>query len=327
MMKERNLNRVFLYLLFFCITALLCIADRNPIHYIQQYGKQAGFYFMYEGVLDQSIGIPYVFRILIPYTIDGIHSILPAVAPHHIALALEAILLFACQLFLFRYLSLFVKAVYALLGVILMDVLLGYALNHIPGISVIEVGDLFNLLVFILTLMALQRNQLWLALVVLLVGMLNRETPLILLPAIIYHLWETKAQKQWVTGMVVVTVIPYLALRQFTTSENGLPFLFDKLQFNVPFINMDHFNLVVKSNLQFGFLVFPLLLLGLWKYKSLPPILKYAALTSIPFIILHYFVGTIIESRLWIPLFALLIPAVVYNLQSILANLENTAKS
>lgn len=267
--------------------------------------------------IEGSYGQPYCYRLLMPSILIGYNSLSIGLSIHHFAFIFEVLMLLGCQWAMFRLLRHYVPKMSALMGVLLMNVILGYMLNHIAGMTLVELIDIFNLLVLLVMLITVIEKRFYWLIFALGIGMLNRETPLIILPAIGYFMYKIQWNRRQIILVMMSGVFAFVGLRWFISSTE-VPFQLDKMAYNIPFLDMSLTSFVIKSNIRFLLLVGPLLFLAFWKLKELPLFIRLLVYTSIPFIILHYFVGTIMEARLWMPLIVLLLPAVVLNLRSFL---------
>ncbi len=320
--KKKRLD-LYLYALFLSLAVLLCIADRAPMHLDKKMNAQLleqGYNDYYDGVFYGKLGGPYVYRILVPYTVRAVHNFVPGVKPMHIDLFFQFLFLFGCQLVMYHYLRLFVSRMMALGGVLLFVVLMGYMLGQMVGLTSIETSDTLNVLVLLLALYFLYKNKLLKLLIVLFIGMFNRETPMVLLPVLLYYEWTHGRPKINLLWITLVVFIPYVALR-FWWDGNAVSF--EGITSNIPFLDGAKTVDALKANVYVFVLLAPLLLIAAFRFRELPTLVRFAAALTIPFIVLHYIVGTVIEARLWMPLLVLLVPAVTCNLHWLFRNTDS----
>ena len=87
----------------------------------------------YEGVTEVTYPGPYVYRVLIPYLIKGIHIIVPVLSIVNIDLTIKIIILIFCQTVFYYYLTIFFSPIFSLAGVFYLDILLSFTFSSIPG--------------------------------------------------------------------------------------------------------------------------------------------------------------------------------------------------
>jgi hypothetical protein len=208
----------------------------------------------------------------------------------------------------------------SMMGVFVLDVLLGFTFSSIIGPSIGENADLLNLAVFILVLNALYKNKFLIAAVFLFIGTFNRETTLFLIPIIFIHdLILKKGMLRTVTALIAVA-IPFIGLRVIIHPTAADWFTFDALIKNIPFLSAETTSSALIANLHVIFLLVPLIVLSLMNFKRHDQFLRIAAYITPLFILVHYLIGNIIETRLWIPLFVILIPLSLNSLSIVLNN-------
>lgn len=315
--RDLALNRALLFLLFAGIAILVSLADRAPMDLESVFPDlniSQKFVYYWQGVIYRFFPGPYLYRILIPYSYWGINQIthLNLIT---IDLFPKVILLIACQYSLLRYLGNFFEKTAALLGVFLFDSLLGYFLSFIKGPSIIETIDILNFLIVTLGLIALYRNNYLYLSALLFIGLLNRETPLILLPIAFIH--ERIQYKKFHSSsrVLLISLIAFLSPRIFLTSwADATWFNTGELHANLSFLFGEYSREAVMGNIRLAVLLGPFLLLGLYKFSEQPRFLRVASIAIPLLIVVHYFTGRIVETRLWIPLFPLLMPLTVNNL-------------
>ena len=320
---------LYLFLLFSGFAILIALADRAPLE-LETVANDVliseRFVYYWQGVVFRFFPGPYVYRILIPYLLWGINR-LTTIDLISIDLITKIVLILLAQFTLFRYLFLFFKKLPSLLGVFIFNALLGFLLSFIKGPSVIETIDLLNIVVITVGLIAIFKKE-WLLLgVVLLVGLLNRETPLILLPVL--FLYESRGDKK-IGPMLVVSLI---ALAAFLLPRLMIPVSGEatwlapiELLANLPIPGNENPREALIANVRLAILIGPLLIIGLLRFSEQPAFLKLAAYMLPVLIAIHFTTGRIIETRLWLPIFPFLIPLSIHNL-SRLAKLRDTKRS
>lgn len=310
-------------MLFSSFAVLLALADRAPMHLESRFtcvDLRTDVYTYVNGVTEATSAGPYVYRVFIPYLAYGINSILPFISLVNLDLLLKIFFLIVCQLTFYYYLRNFFPDMLSLMGVFLMDILLGFTFSSIIGPSIGENADLLNLAVFILVLNALYKNKFLIVVVFLFIGTFNRETTLFLIPIIFMHdLILEKGLLRTVAALFAVAV-PYIGLRLLINPPVADWFTFEALIKNIPFLSAEMTSSALIANFHVVFLLIPLIVLSLFNFKQHPQFLRIAAYITPLFILVHYLIGNIIETRLWIPLFMILIPLSVNSLSLILNN-------
>jgi hypothetical protein len=216
-------------------------------------------------------------------------------------------LLILLQGLCFTYLATFSGRHGALAGVLWLDVLLAYSLSYIQGPSIVESADILSAVIMTGALLALYRRQVGLLLVVLAVGTFNRETQWIILPAV--FAWRQRSGESHVVSLAAAAAVavPYLAVR-FLIPAPGAWLTTGGLALNVPFFSAVHTPQAITATIHVLLLLGPLVALAAWRYRDHDPFLQVSGIIVVLFIIVHYLFGTVIESRLWIPLYPVLLP-------------------
>jgi hypothetical protein len=308
--------------LFFCIAVLLVIADRAPLHLDKGNPSrpiETDFYLHYHSVLDRTIGGPYAYRVLVPWVTALLHGIYPSFAEINIDAALKTLVLFLILLAFFLSQQRFFTPWIALAGTLWMSVLIGYSLAYVQGPASGETTDLLNLLVFILALDLMLDGRMGALAALLFVGMLNRETPLLLLPLIYTLDHSTKRGPARTAGLTLGMLVIYVGLRLAIPTTTGGWFTFQGLGMNIPGYESGRTGEAVQSIVHVLLLLAPLFGLAASGFSRLSLFFRGSILLAAGLVIIHFIVATVIESRLWMPEFALLIPPSLQNLRRILA--------
>ncbi|MFN0157751.1 MAG: hypothetical protein ACKVRP_06725 [Bacteroidota bacterium] len=279
------------------------------------------FHFYYMGVVDGTLPGPYAYRLLLPQMVYRVGTI-TGVSPLTIDFAFKVILLFFSQLLFFGFMKRFVPEGWSFAAVFLLDVLIAFSLSYIEGPSVLETGDLANMLVFIIALSALHQGQ-WITLcIVLFIGMFNRESPIVLIPLVVYLQWGKQGGWQKILFVLLSCVVPYAVLHTFIHPSTTVWFTTEGLARNIPFVASEYLSSTLVANLRLFLLIGPLMVLTLHVYRQLPAFLR-ATLLVVPLLIpIHYVFGVIIETRLWMPLFPILVPTAILGLEYIYKKTE-----
>ena len=315
----RRGGRTALFFLILGCAAWIVLGDRQIKNMPHQYDYfQNAFYNYQNGVVDGSIGSPYAYRVLIPFSLQWSSRLLPFLELMNLDLLLKCVLLIVLQYSFWFYLREFMAPWPALAGVLVMNLMVGYALTFVQGPSVLESTDLFNLLVTVLALWGIYRRKWSLLVPLLFVAVFNRETPLLLWPIILC--WQGWGRRGWLwpccTALAVM--IPYLGLRLFLEVDAVDWVLLDAAKHNIPFLAPDSLGHVMGANLKLLILLGPLGVIGFARFREQPKFLRAATTIILPFFAVHYLVGSVMETRLWMPLFPVLIPLALVNLDRFL---------
>ena len=319
---DRFLNRQsVLTILFAGIACLIVLADRAPLHfdkYLAHPKVEEDFNYFWQGVTDQTLPGPSAYRVLVPYLVLALQHT-TSINPLTIDFILKTALLVALQLLFFKYLSFFSDRFASLAGVLLMDCIIAFALAYIIGPSTIETSALLDVVVFILTLIAMYSNRFVALCIVLGIGMFNRETPLLLLPVFVLHDWLNG--RGWLRSAMVLSVLalPYIGLRVFIETTGEASWLtFYGMKYNIPFVSYEYLSNSMAANVHVGLMLGPSIIIGSYRFRQHPAFLKIASYVVPVYIVVMYVFGTVIEARLWLPLLVLLIPLAVDNLKVLL---------
>lgn len=316
---SRQIDAFVLYsiLLFGGFAILIALADRAPLE-LETVSHDVliseRFVYYWQGVVFRFFPGPYVYRVLVPYLVWGINRLTSADLIV-IDLVLKTLLIFVSQFTLFGYLSNFFSKLPSLLGVFIFDAVLGFLLAFIKGPSIIETIDLLNFAILTIGLFAIYKKNLLLLGAVLTLGLLNRETPLILLP--IYFLYERIQNRRIgpVLLMTFIAVATYFLPRLLIPVSGEAAWLGpNELLSNLPLLGNGSAREALVANLRLAILITPLLFIGLHRFKEQPKFLKIAAYMIPVLVAIHYVTGRIIETRLWMPVFPLLIPLCIHNI-------------
>ncbi len=307
-----------LLILFSGVAAVIALADRAPIDLesiTADVRITEKFLYYWQGVVFRFFPGPYVYRIFVPYLLWGLNRLIP-LDLITLDLILKTLLLIAVQFAFYRYLLHFAANSLALLGVFVFDAYSGYLLSFIKGPSVIETIDLLNVLILTLGLTTIYRRKPFQLSIVLLVGLLNRETPLLLI--LIYFVHEWLSEKNWWQPLfaLVLSLVVFVGVRLvIPTWAAPTWFNLGELATNLPFTSRE----ATIANLRLLILLGPLAGVSLYRFSEHPRFLKIPALAILALIPIHYVTARVIEARLWMPLFPFLIPLAVNNLGKLLA--------
>jgi len=311
--NEFSKQRLIEALLFLSFAFVILLNDRAPLHLQTWYPSvnfEATFHQYWQDVVTGNLPGPFAYRIAIPALYGKIAEWFGPPVLLSFDLGLKLIFLFLTQILFFNYLEKFFSRLVAFSGVGLLCFFTTWGLSFITGPSVIETIDLLNLLFFVAILHCLQQEKFLLACTLALLSMFNRETCLLLAALPVFHLGKKQG---WQKSLVLAAAmaIPYISLRVFLPTSSVMGFSLLALKLNVPFLSAETTGRALISNLHFWGVVGPLLLAAWFGRKNLPNFLRAALLIAPSFIAVHYVFGTIIERRLWLPLFILVMPGVL----------------
>lgn len=312
--------------LYFTFAFFIAVVDRAPIHLEKGYPFLEftnNFTNYINAVVAGSYPGPYVYRILIPFVVTAVHNILPFVSTVDIDFLLKILILVACQLSFYYFLSNFYSRSVSYLAVFLLNAFLSISLSSIQGPTTIETADLFNVLVFIVALIALLKGSNALLYIILLIGTLNRETTLFLLPIVVLH--NVHSKQPILTSILasLAVVVPFTVLRLFIDTPDPSWFTIQGLPRNIPFIDDDYRSEAIVSNIHVFVLLGPLALIALFDLNKHHVFLKQMLYVVPPFLATHYIFGTIIETRLWMPLYVIIIPGALNTISRAFGNPEH----
>ena len=315
-------RRLFILILLFAgVAVVVSLDDRAPIRLHSRcpaFEINKDFQEYMDGVISEEYPGPVVYRVLTPYLVFWLHKGMPSVSPVTFDFFIKIFVLIAIQLSFFEYLRFFHNSFQALAGVFLFDALIGLTLSYHHGPSLPETGDLINVLVFILALTALYLDRFALLCLILFVGTFNRETTWVLLPVFfLYNFLESRSMWRLMTAFVAVAV-PYFGLRWLIDTPAPIWFRTDAIQDNIPLLAEESTHYALISNVYFFVLLGPLVVTSLYQFRAHPRFLRIVGSIVPLFIVIHYAVGRIIETRIWMPLFIVLIPLVLNNLVKVL---------
>lgn len=309
---EARIRLSVILTLFISIALMLAIADRAHLHLEKdcecvQLRQNVESYVL--GVTDQTTSGPYVYRILVPFLILGAQSVFSFISMVGIDFLLKVFLLILCQLFFYYYLRNFFSSLISISGVVILDVLLSFTFSSLLGPSVVETADIFNLLVFVLALHSIYQNKFIQFLLIIFAGTINRETTWFLLPILFFY--DLRNRKGFYRSMIafLAIAVPYFGLRLLIHVDDSTWFTFEKLSYNIPFLLSELTTTALIANFHTAIFIVPFIILTVMNFKNHPEFLRNAVLIAPLFIVVHYLLGSIIETRLWLPVIIILLPA------------------
>jgi hypothetical protein len=299
------------------VSLLIGLADRSPHHIEKRLGTNHltnDFHLLYDGVIDKSIEGPYIYRQLVPQTVYFIEKKLN-VNPIEVSFVFNVIVIYFTLLFFYLFSIQFIKKKhYSILSIFIPIFYILHTQTLITGVNIIELQDILNVLVMISGMYFIYTKKLWITGLIIIAGIFNRETPLFLLIPLCFMLYKQKVNFIPVLAISLVSIFTYFAIRFLIVGVNSSSpiAMIDKMSMNIPFINMDNIKMVVKSNIYLYLYLAPVF--SFISVKNISNFEKGIYLMVILFIITHYFVGTIIEVRLFIPIVIIVTPFAIKNM-------------
>jgi hypothetical protein len=255
------------------------------------------------GVLDRSYGAPGIYRVLIPYTLDAITRI-TRIAPETVWLATRWLFFLAAFVAMHVYLRTWFETAGALLGVALVGATLPLTFtnswahpDHIPELALFTAGC-----------WAIARNRFAWLVAWLVLATLNRETAvfLVLLYALV-HPW-TRDHLARVARLGAVWATVFVGLRLALGVGH---YDYWQLGRNLEFLKLlpPAYDVYYRAYAYFGLvLAAPFLIWALVSLRRQPSFCRRALLVVPPFVLVSFTISSIIETRIFTPLYPLVLP-------------------
>ncbi len=309
-------NNFIEYMFFGCAALLIALMDRTPLDLDIRFGNKAienGFYVMYDGIINNTMEAPYPYRFLTPYFIKLLCSIF-STTPINMAFFINIIFIF-CVLNLFtKYARTFLPPFIAFLATFIIAFYIIIIQSQFIGITVIESQDMLNAVFFLMLLLLAQKEKwCWFGLV-LAISIMNRETPLVLLAPFGYVLYKKRRIKPFVF-IILSGLFVYVGIRTLMPVNQGNYPDFTNLRTNFPGVDMAYFFKAIQNNIQLFVMVGPILIFSFYRFKSQNIENQSLIMVVIPFFMIHYIMGTILEIRLFFPLIVVILPFTIRNLK------------
>lgn len=308
---------VLLRHVFFAGTAILiALMDRTPLDLDLRFNNDAiksGFYLMYDGILNNTIEAPYPYRFLIPYLIKWL-SDLGSCTPILMAFLLNVVFIFTVLSLFFVYASRYLEPFTAFVTTYMIAFYILVIQSQFIGITVVESQDMLNAVFFLMLLwLAAKEQWLWFSLVML-VSVMNRETPLILLAPFGYLFFRKRDLKNLLL-IALPGLLMYFGIRYYLPVHIGNYPDFTNLRTNFPGVDSTFFWKAVQNNVQLFCMIGPMVLLAFYDFLKQSLENKALLLVTVPFLIIHYLMGSILEIRLFFPLIVVILPYMITNLK------------
>lgn len=305
-----------LYIFFVLLAVLVAYADYFP-HGLDDRFKEVellsnNYKGLVNGVVDKSLGGPYIYRLFVPYVTYYLHDFF-----HWKMLSIGFYLNILFSSLSFSFMFLLVKKLmnplYGLVGVLMLACYLFFTQAQFSGITGVETQDVVNVFVMLAALYYMLQQKYGWSMLMIALGVLNRETPLFLLVPFLFYTLKEKHYLKAVLG-VALTVGTYLLIRLLIHDPNpkGDWMLFETLEKNIPYLNKNYHDFAVDANIVVFFYLAPLLLFFFKKKKERNKYFLPIKIMLVLFVVTHYYVGLVHEIRLFLPVAAILIPFVMF---------------
>lgn len=309
----------YIQLMFYsCAALLIALMDRTPLDLDIRFGNKAienGFYLMYDGIINNTIEAPYPYRFLIPYLIKSLSGIFSC-SPINISFFLNIVFIFIILSLFTAYARYFLSPFTSFLTTFIVAFYIIIIQSQFIGITIVESQDIANALFFLLLLL-LAKKEMWLLFgLVMILSIMNRETTLILLAPFSYLLFM---QRKTIPLIFInlTAILAFIGIRVFLQVNQGDYPDFTNLRTNFPGLDMVYFFKAIKNNILLFSMIGPIVIFAFYKLKSQSTDNKVLILMTIPFFIVHYIMGSILEIRLFFPLLIVILPFTIKNLKSV----------
>lgn len=323
-MKIRKIN-IILLLFYLCAAILIAIMDKTPLDLDIRSGNKVienGFYIMYDGIINNSMEAPYPYRFLTPYIIKILSNTFHF-SPIKITFFVNIIFIFSVLTLFTKYARYTLSPFIAFLATFMIAFYIIIIQSQFIGITIVESQDILNAIFFLLLLL-LAKNEKWFFFgLVSIISIMNRETPLILLVPFSLYLVSKRKIKPLIF-INTVALLTYFSIRFFMQVNQGNYPDFTNLRTNFPGINMTYFFVAIKNNILLFSMIGPLIIFAFYNFKKETIYDRLLILVIIPFLIIHYIMGSILEIRLFFPLIVVILPFTIKNLKLIFEKQNNT---
>ena len=256
---------------------------------------------------------PYPYRFLIPNLIRFISKCCNC-SPINVAFGLNIIYLFFVFILFIKYAKFYLSPFHSFITTLILAFFITIIQTQIMGIIIIESQDIVNALFFIVLLLLAKKENWLLFGFILALSITNRETPLILLFPFSYILFKENKIKQllWINFCGITS---YILIRVFIKVKPSDYPNFRSLKTNFPGLDIHYIGKALEYNLYLFCLLLPIVFFAFKNFKQQHYYTKLLIFTTIPFLLIHYIMGTIIELRLFLPLIIVLLPIAIKNLE------------
>jgi hypothetical protein len=306
----RTRNLVAVVLLYLGLAVVLTSLHGYNVNYGESAHKRAA---RHAKIIDMRGDSPWAYRLAVPFVAEGVSR---ALAPLPIEetdrremgyLSVRFVAMFVSLLALHRFQRYFLPASWALGGTVLFAALHGPSFEHYWFQPASAPDLMLWLLAAVLTM---ERRDAWLFPMVLL-GALNRETVVFLIPIHVALRWGREPLKPLFTRAALLGVtwaVPFLALRQLVEVKRWAS-------------NKTAVDYLTNNLTRPEWIAYALSFAGAWLivpflgWRHLPPRIQRLILVMGPYLGLIFAFGRIREVRLLLPLCLAFIPATMLVLQ------------
>lgn len=301
--KMESLSRYKLLILS-CVLSISSVFLHFSIVDNANYGFQQQWYTQ---IITNTGPYPDQYRVLTYYIA---YLLIHAGIPFSIAFSILRFVFTAASFFvLYRYLENWLKPVTALLGIFIMAAVLPATYLFYA----MQPADPLNMLVFFLAiLILLKKRDIWF-LPLVIIGMLNRETAIILPLIFLFVRFGIAPVRYWLTKFFTYSFVSlsiYIGLRIIFGIK--APYAPTSL-LHYWWTNLTDWQTWLQLIGFFGFF----LLFAFQKWREKPEFLRRMALILPIFFLIHFTVGYMREVRYFIPLLPIILPFALMNLEKI----------
>ena len=262
-------------------------------------------------VVDGTADAPERYRVLVPFTVDGMSRAtgLPISTVWHIS---RLLLFFAAYVTFYAYLSIWYGPTPSLLGTALVAATLPLTFTN----SWAHPDHIAELFLFTAGCAAIAMNRVLAVAVILGIAALNRETAVFLVP--LYLLTgPTLRERIPVTILLALEwVVIYVGLRAW---RGFVHYDYGQFTRNLQYLKLlpAPYDPYVRAYAYFGLVLFGGLLVVAMSQSAGRPLFMTRALWIVPmFGAVAFTISSIIEARIFTPLYALVMPSVIFGWQS-----------
>jgi len=256
---------------------------------------------LHEQVINHQAPAPIQYRILIHYLAEFLIKL--GIPFRESYLFIRVLFTFLSAYLFHNFLSIWFNPIISICGVL-------YLLAVLPLTYIryyMQPMDLPNLFFFLCGYLVISKRKDFLLLPVIIVGMLNRETTILLVLVYLFFRWdELKLSKLFLrTGIMFISGMAiYIGLRYIFSIRSYYSDLY-YLDFNLTDIRTYFYALCL-----FG----PFAFLSFYKFNEKPKFLRRAILMIPFFVIIHYTMTIMIEPRLWLPILPLIVASGLFSI-------------
>jgi hypothetical protein len=261
-------------------------------------------------VVDGTADAPERYRVLVPFTIDGISKVTgaPISTVWHIS---RLLLFFAAYVIFYSYLSIWYAPTPSLLGTSLVAATLPLTFTN----SWAHPDHIAELALFTAGCAAIATNRILAVAVILGAAALNRETAVFLVPLYFLAGPSIRGRLPVTVLLALEWVVIYVGLRAW---RGFVHYDYGQFTRNLQYLKLlpAPYDPYVRSYAYFGLVLFGGLLAVALSHSAGRPLFMTRALWIVPmFGAVAFTISSIIETRIFTPLYALVMPSVIFGWQ------------